>query len=146
MSAPLAPVRLRILRYAQGASGAVWLALLFALFMALMTAEAQGCPHGAAAGTASVAHKIKPSAIVTATMSMAKADIVPSAQTCCGGASHSNGAGCWHGCCSSCSAGVVVSAFVVSFEDIPLAQALPRERHVAFAISDGHFRPPRLIA
>jgi hypothetical protein len=146
MSVPLAPVRLRILRYAQGASGAVLLAMLFAVFMTLMTAETQACPHGAAAGTASLAHKIKPTAIATATIALAKAEIAPSARICCADASHSNGAGCWHGCCSSCSAAAVVSAFVVSLEDIPLAHALPRERHLAFAISDGHFRPPRLIA
>jgi hypothetical protein len=146
MSAPLAPVRLRIPRCAQDASGAVLLAMLFALFMASMTAETQACPHGAAAGTASVAHEIKPITIATAAISLAKADIAPSARTCGADASHSNGAGCWHGCCSSCSAAVVVSEFVIPLEDIPLAHVLPRERHVAFAISDGHFRPPRLIA
>lgn len=145
MSARFATARLRGLRYAPSVNGAALLATLLILFMTVMTAETQACSHRAAAGTAGVAYGIKPTAIVTAAISRPKADVAPSVRTCCGDASHSNGAGCWHGCCSSCSAAVAIPVIVVPFEEIPTVHALPRERHVAFVVADGHFRPPRLL-
>ena len=138
-------VRLRAIRSAQGVGGAVLPAMLLALFMILSSEATHACP-GMAAGAVTVAHKAKSAAVVTATVSSPKAEAASGGGTCCAGAFHSNGAGCPSGCCASCSAAVVGSAAVVVFPDVAADHALRRERHLAWAIPDRNFRPPRSMA
>ena len=137
-------VRLRAIRSAQGVKGAALLAMALALFMILSSGATHACP-GMAAGAATVAHKAKSAAVVTATVSIPKAEAASGGGTCCAGAFHSNGAGCSNGCCASCSAAVVGAASVIVLQDGAADRALPRERPLAPAIPDRNFRPPRSL-
>ena len=138
-------VRLRAIRSAQGVGGAALPALLLALFMILSSEATHACP-GMAAGAVTVAHKAKSAAVVTATVSIPKVEAASGGGTCCAGAFHSNGVGCSNGCCASCSAALIGSASIVVFQEVAADHALRRERHLAWAIPDRNFRPPRSMA
>jgi cobalamin synthase len=132
MSGRWQTVRLRAIRSAQGVNGAALLAMVLALFMILSTGATHACP-GMAAGAATVTHEVKSAAVVTATVSIPKAEVASGGGTAAQVRS-TRMAPAVPRLLRILPAAVVGSAAVVVFPDVVADHALRRERHLARAI------------
>jgi hypothetical protein len=95
-----------------------------------------------------VTHKLKTDVKVVGVTSvsfLSKIDATRGAKGCCGGAHHTNGAGCASGCCFACSAALSGMIKTTAIEDHAGSYALSRQSLLNFTSPDSQFRPPRQL-